>query len=90
MPKPRAYWGAYASSKAGLEALITSFAHEVSPHVKATLFDPGRVRTDMRATAYPGEDPMTVRPADEVGEIIAKLLGDSSLETGQRLHADNF
>lgn len=87
---PRSYWAAYASSKAGLEALMMAFSNETSRQVKATLFDPGRVRTDMRATAYPGEDPMTVRSADEVGRVIANLLFDPELQSGQRLHADNY
>ena len=69
---PRAYWSSYAASKAGLEALIQSYSHEVAPTIRANLLDPGRVRTDMRATAYPGEDPMQVRPSEDIAEIIGK------------------
>ena len=90
VPHPRAYWGAYAASKAGLEALTLTFAQEMGPKMQVNLFDPGRVRTRMRATAYPGEDPMNVRPADEIGEIIARLMQDPNLGTGQRLHADDY
>ena len=85
---PRAYWGAYAAAKAGLEALVRAYAQEVTPGFRATLFDPGRVRTHMRATAYPGEDPSALRTADAVGQILAKIILDPKLTTGQRLHAD--
>jgi NAD(P)-dependent dehydrogenase (short-subunit alcohol dehydrogenase family) len=84
--KPRAYWGAYGASKAALENLILSYAQEVqnlSP-VKVAIVDPGRTRTAMRAKAYPGEDPATLKEPSVVGDAIAKLLtGD--FETGLRI-----
>ena len=87
---PRAYWGAYAATKSGLEALIRSYAAEMNATFCVTLFDPGRVRTHMRATACPGEDPMSVRAPDEVGKILADLILNPPKETGQRLQADDF
>lgn len=90
VPNPRAYWGAYAASKAGLEALTLAFSKEVEADFRVNLFDPGRVRTEMRATAYPGEDPMTVRAAEDVGQILADLILDTDLGTGLRLHANNY
>ena len=57
--RPRAFWGAYAATKAGLEALVRCWADEVEnrPIRAAILLDPGAMRTRMRAEAYPGEDP---------------------------------
>ena len=61
----RAYWGAYAVSKGALETLARTWAHEVAnTKVRVNLINPGATRTRMRATAYPGEDPQTRKPAD--------------------------
>jgi NAD(P)-dependent dehydrogenase (short-subunit alcohol dehydrogenase family) len=84
--KPRAYWGAYGASKAALENLILSYAQEVqnlSP-VKIAIVDPGRTRTAMRAKAYPGEDPATLKEPSVVGDAIVTLLG-GDFETGVRI-----
>jgi NAD(P)-dependent dehydrogenase (short-subunit alcohol dehydrogenase family) len=72
---PKAYWGPYAASKAALEALVRCYAAEcaVTP-IKANLFNPGPVRTAMRAKAFPGEDPMTLPTPDDVAPQIVKLL----------------
>jgi NAD(P)-dependent dehydrogenase (short-subunit alcohol dehydrogenase family) len=62
----RAYWGAYAASKGGLEAMVRSYAEEVAhTSVRVALIDPGPTRTRMRALAKPGEDPMTLKPPDD-------------------------
>jgi NAD(P)-dependent dehydrogenase (short-subunit alcohol dehydrogenase family) len=84
--KPRAYWGAYGASKAALENLALSYAEEVQnlSRVKVAIVDPGKTRTKMRALAYPGEDPATLKEPAIVGEAIAKLLSDD-FETGNRL-----
>ena len=82
----RAFWGAYAASKAALEALVSSYGLEVqnlSP-VRVAIVDPGRTRTQMRAKAYPGEDPASVKEPAVVAEAVADLLG-SNFETGRRL-----
>ena len=86
---PRAYWSAYASSKAGLEALIQSYSHEVGPTIRANLLDPGRVSTEMRATAYPGENPKGehLKTPEEIAAIIVKILGREDQPTGQRFVA---
>lgn len=84
--QPRAFWGAYAASKAALEALVSSYGLEVqnlSP-VRVAIVDPGRTRTQMRAKAYPGEDPASVKEPAVVAEAIADLLA-SNFETGHRL-----
>lgn len=83
---PRAFWGAYGASKAALETLVTSYGEEVknlSP-VRTAIVDPGRTRTKMRAAAYPGEDPATVKEPSVVADAICALLVNG-FETGYRL-----
>lgn len=73
---PRAYWGAYGASKAAFEVLLQAYGDEVeniSP-IRVTLVDPGATRTAMRARAYPGEDPASVKDPRIVGEHIAALV----------------
>lgn len=84
--KPRAFWGAYGASKAALEALVTSYGEEVKnlSSVRTAIVDPGRTRTKMRAAAYPGEDPATVKEPSVVADAIIKLLL-SNHETGARI-----
>jgi NAD(P)-dependent dehydrogenase (short-subunit alcohol dehydrogenase family) len=87
--RPRAYWGAYGASKAALETLALSYAEEVQnlSAVRVAIVDPGRTRTAMRAKAYPGEDPMTLKePAVVADAVAALLLG--GFETGHRLIID--
>lgn len=82
----RAYWGAYAASKAALDALVLSYADEVrniSP-VRAAIVNPGATATAMRARAYPGEDPATLKPPSAVAEAVVRLL-EKDFETGYRL-----
>jgi NAD(P)-dependent dehydrogenase (short-subunit alcohol dehydrogenase family) len=87
--KPRAYWGAYGASKAALEALCLSYGEEVQnlSSVRVAIVDPGRTRTAMRAKAYPGEDPATLKEPAVVADEIAKLLL-GGFETGHRLVVD--
>ena len=84
--KPRAFWGAYSASKAALENLALSYAEEVQnlSRVKVAIVDPGKTRTAMRAKAYPGEDPATLKSPVVVADAIAGLLA-SDFETGARL-----
>lgn len=73
---PRAYWGAYAASKAALEVLVTSYGAEMRniSNVRTAILDPGGTRTQMRARAYPGEDPQSIKDPAAVGEYVAGLL----------------
>jgi short-subunit dehydrogenase len=83
---PRAYWGAYGASKAALEVLVTSYGDEmanISP-LRVAIVDPGKTRTAMRAKAYPGEDPASVKEPSVVADAIVDLL-KSDFETGHRL-----
>jgi len=83
---PRAYWGAYGASKAALEVLIAAYGEEMRNigKVRTAIVDPARTRTAMRAKAYPGEDPATVKQPDVVGEAIAELIS-GEFETGTRV-----
>lgn len=83
---PRAFWGAYGASKAALETLVASYGEEVKnlSAVRTAIVDPGRTRTQMRAKAYPGEDPSTVKEPSVVADAILALL-TSEFETGHRL-----
>ena len=68
-----AYWGAYAASKAALEAMVAVYAKEIAKtNVRVNLADPGPMRTRMRALAFPGEDPKQL-PAPELiaGKFVA-------------------
>ena len=75
---PRPYWGAYGASKAALETLIESYGAEMAniSTVRTAILDPGATRTQMRARAYPGEDPAGVKEPAVVAEAIATLVRD--------------
>ncbi|MGQ0456317.1 MAG: SDR family NAD(P)-dependent oxidoreductase [Hyphomicrobium sp.] len=69
-----AYWGPYAASKAGLEALVKSWAAELAnTSVRANLVNPGPVRTGMRAKAFPGEDPTSLPSPDDLAPLFVEL-----------------
>lgn len=75
---PRAYWGAYAASKSAGEVLVDCYAQETRniSKLRVAIVDPGATRTEMRARAYPGEDPATVKLPTVVAERIVALLGE--------------
>jgi NAD(P)-dependent dehydrogenase (short-subunit alcohol dehydrogenase family) len=78
----RPFWGAYAASKAALEALVKSYADELSvSRVKANVFWPGAVRTAMRAVAMPGEDPETLPTAASVVPKLVDMIAPDFTET---------
>ncbi|GAA0635198.1 SDR family NAD(P)-dependent oxidoreductase [Brevundimonas lenta] len=71
---PRAFWGAYAATKAGAEALLKCWADEIeSMPIRVSIVDPGRMRTAMRAQAYPGEDPQDVIHPSAIGPLVVEL-----------------
>lgn len=83
--EPRAYWGAYAATKAGFENLLDSYAQEVAAisNVRVAILDPGATRTQMRARAYPGEDPGSVKDPSVVADRVVALLAED-FETRHR------
>jgi NAD(P)-dependent dehydrogenase (short-subunit alcohol dehydrogenase family) len=81
---PRAYWGCYAVSKAALEALARTYAHEVeNTAVRVNLVSPGPTRTKMRAQAYPGEDPASLKAPEDVVETFVRLAEPSCTDNGR-------
>jgi NAD(P)-dependent dehydrogenase (short-subunit alcohol dehydrogenase family) len=77
--RPRAFWSAYAASKAGLDALAASYADEVEhTPVRIAVVNPGPMRTRMRAAAFPGEDPMTLPAPEEITPMILEQVGPGS------------
>src|ERR1700754_3424611 len=82
--KASAYVGPYAASKAGLETLARAWAQETAnTPIRVNLFDPGPIRTRMRATLMPGEDPATLDTAEQVAEFIVPMCAPGWTETGK-------
>ncbi len=76
--QPQPYWGAYAATKAAAEVLFDCYAQEVRnvSKIRVAIVDPGATRTAMRARAYPGEDPASVKPPEAVAARMVALLGE--------------
>ncbi len=87
--EPRAFWGAYGSSKAALESLLGAYADETAHtgRIRVHIVDPGATRTRMRALAFPGEEPESVKPPEVVGRaIIGRLLAEAP--TGEKVRVE--
>ncbi|RIV89530.1 SDR family NAD(P)-dependent oxidoreductase [Aurantiacibacter xanthus] len=76
--EPRAFWGAYGATKAAFDNLLMSHGQEIAriSETRVAVLDPGATRTAMRARAYPGEDPETVKPPESVADFIVTMLRD--------------
>lgn len=87
--EPRAFWGAYAATKAGLEALVHCYAQEMEhTAVRCAIVDPGQMRTRMHATAFPGADPETINPPEMIAPLMVELArGDIEPPPRVRLSA---
>lgn len=84
----RAYWGTYAVSKGGLESLARTWAQEVEKTaLRVNVVNPGGTRTAMRARAFPGEDPMTLKTPDEIAGIFVDLAEPACTRHGEVLDA---
>lgn len=78
--RPKAFWGAYAATKAGMDALVRCWADEIEhTNVRAVILDPNQMRTKMRAEAYPGEDPDTLPDPSEIGPLVVELAAKAEL-----------
>ncbi len=88
----RAEWGAYSVSKFGVEGLTQILAAELEERgIRVNAVDPGGMRTEMRAAAYPEEDPTTRITPEENTDVFLYLASDESREvTGQRFKAQEF
>jgi NAD(P)-dependent dehydrogenase (short-subunit alcohol dehydrogenase family) len=87
--EPRAFWGAYGSSKAALETLLGAYADETehSGRIRVHMIDPGATRTRMRQLAFPGEEPDSVKPPEVVAAAILERLR-SQAATGEKVRVD--
>lgn len=88
--EPRAFWGAYGSSKAALETLLGAYADETqhSGRVRVHIVDPGATRTRMRQLAFPGEEPDSLKPPEAVATAILERL-QSDVGTGERMRVES-
>ena len=87
--EPRAFWGAYGSSKAALESLLGAYADETehTGRIRVHIVNPGATRTKMRERAYPGEDPNTLKSPEVVAQhIVERLTAD--VPTGEKVRVD--
>ena len=87
--EPRAFWGAYGSSKAAFETLLGAYADETehTGKIRVHIVDPGATRTRMRQLAFPGEEPDSVKPPEVVASaILDRLL--SNAPSGEKVRVD--
>jgi len=87
--RAKAYWGAYAVSKFGLEGLMQTLAEELeNTHVRVNSVDPGPTRTALRKRVFPGEDANALKPPDDLMPLYLWLIGPDSKGTmGQAITA---
>jgi NAD(P)-dependent dehydrogenase (short-subunit alcohol dehydrogenase family) len=86
----RPFWGAYAVSKFATEGFAQVLANELdeTSNIRVNCINPGPTRTQMRATAYPAENPSSVKTPEDIMPIYLYLMGgDSKGLTGQSLDA---
>jgi len=88
--EPRAFWGAYGSSKAGLEVLLGAYADETehSGRVRVHIVDPGATRTRMRQLSFPGEEPESLKPPEVVAKAILERV-QSEVPSGETVRVDS-
>ena len=80
----RAYWGAYAVSKAALEMMTRTYAKEIATTpIRVNLVNPGGTRTQMRSQAMPGEDPNTLPSPEDRADVFVDLALPSCTANGQ-------
>jgi len=85
---PAAYWAGYAVTKAALEQMVKVWAAEVAKtSVRVNLLDPGATRTRMRAAAFPGEDPQTLKPPEALVDLFVDLASPECTRHGEVVRA---
>jgi NAD(P)-dependent dehydrogenase (short-subunit alcohol dehydrogenase family) len=87
--EPRAFWGAYGSSKAALETLLGAYADETAftNRIRVHIVDPGATRTRMRELAFPGEEPESVKPPETVAQAILDRLS-AEASSGEKVRVE--
>ena len=91
--KAKAYWGAYAISKFGIEGFMQVLADETrdNTNIRVNSINPGPTRTLLRSGAYPGEDPNTVKPPEALMPLYLWLMGQDSIGThGESIEAEEW
>jgi len=84
----RAYWGAYAVTKAALEAMATTWAAELADtNIRVNLLSPGPIATRMRAAAFPGENPATLKQPEDIAHLFVDLAAPDCRRHGERIEA---
>lgn len=84
------YWALYTTTKAALEALVTTYAKEIEKtSVRANLVNPGPTRTGMRAKAFPGENPESLPPPEHLAETMIRLAEPSFTGNGLWIAGDS-
>jgi len=82
--QPKAYWGAYAITKSALETMTQVWAAELAnTSVRVNLLNPGATRTQMRAMAFPGEDPLSLKTPDDLTEAFLELASPACTRHGE-------
>jgi NAD(P)-dependent dehydrogenase (short-subunit alcohol dehydrogenase family) len=85
---PKAYWGPYGATKAGMEHLVLTWADEVkTTNLRVNLFDAGPTATRLRSQAMPGEDPATLPKPDDVAPALAALCLPDERRHGELIRA---
>ncbi len=86
---PRAFWGAYAVTKAAMETLAKVWASELeNTDVRVNILNPGATRTGMRAAAFPGEDPLTLKMPEDLTDKFVEMASPAWTRHGEIIDAD--
>jgi NAD(P)-dependent dehydrogenase (short-subunit alcohol dehydrogenase family) len=88
--RPRPYWGAYGASKAALDTMLLAYGQEMAniSKIKVAIVDPAATATKMRESAFPGEDPSTLKSPTVVGDAIARLVA-GGFDNGHRIRVES-
>ena len=86
----KAFWGAYAATKAGLDSLVKCYAKEIeNTNIRVNLLSPGATRTGMRAAAFPGENPESLKVPESIAGLFLELAETACDRHGEIVEASN-